>query len=64
MVEMDYAEPMMKLERQLKECYDLLLGNKTSDAAQVAQDLVITARVVAACVEEVHQKEIAPRRRA
>jgi hypothetical protein len=58
---MDYSEVHLKVQALHRDVYNLLLKERTGQASQAANDLVMAARVLSALVEEEHQRKIAPR---
>ena len=53
----DYAMPLMNIERLARECHDLCLDHKYTEANEIALKLGVEARILSASLEIMQNKE-------
>ena len=53
----DYAMPLMNIERLAKECHDLCLDHRYSEANEIALKLGVEARILSASLAIMQGKE-------
>ena len=53
----DYAMPLMNIDRMVRECHDLCLDHKYSEANEIALKLGVEARILSASLAIMQGKE-------
>jgi hypothetical protein len=53
----DYAMPLMNIERLARECHDLCLDHKYTEANEIALKLGVEARILSASLAIMQNKE-------